>query len=698
MRLRLLACLMLAALLAARCFAWAETDAFIDRILSEASFSGALYRDAAERVDALLATRFISAGALVEADLSGGPRRFVFVPPSGSVYDICVFPADDTAGEVSARLTMGGTLVAEGTGIQSILSERLPAGEPCELELSGTGRVRLEVARHALSRCFDEPLALDAAGDSYAKVIARPGDGHWYSLTPSDGQPLVLACMPSGDGGPALDMLLFDDSGRLLAAGTRTLGGACLLDFRPGAGVGYRLRVCAPEGGTGAYALEVRRASGRVPEAVTLSKAAVQLRGRATRQLAARVSPEGASGVIYWESSDPGVVAVSQDGEITGGTPGTAVVTAYAAGSVQARCRVEVTRVDVTGARLLADDIELRAGDDMALEWNVEPVNATDAGVSFATSPEGVIEVDAQGVLRAVGEGEAVVTLTTSDGGHEARAIVKVAPAARRYRALLVGEQSYAATVAAPRLGSANSVAAMRSMLGELSYGEARFEIVTRLDATRDGVLAAIRDAFAGASGDDVSLFYITCHGEYAGGMTCFRLYDGSVLTAEELRIALDAVPGQIILLVDCCGSGGVIGASGGTGDILRGVREVFSGMAGPGAFSGSRYRVLASASVGQESYRLSFGGDAANLAESDMATAFVRAVCDGAGWSIDRGRRAAMRADVDCDGAVTLDELYAYASRRVMWYLSLNGGDYVQTVQVSPEGDTAPLFMRTGR
>ena len=698
MRKRLLALIVLAALLAARCLAWAEAGLPGAGTSGEAYFSDTLIRDAADRVDVLLSTRFIAAGALVEADLSAGSQRFAFTPPSGSVYDVCVFPVDDGTGEVTARLTSGGEVVAEGSGTLAVLSARLPAGEPCELQLSGTGRVRLEVARHALSRCFDEPLALNTDGDSYAKAIARAGDAHWYSLAPSDGQPLVLACMPSGDGGPALDMLLFDDSGGLMAAGTRTLGGACLLDFKPQAGVDYRVRVCAPEGGTGAYALEVRRGSGRVPEAVTLSKASVQIRGRATRQLVARVNPEGASGVIYWESSDPGVAAVSQDGAVTGGTPGTAVVTAYAAGAVRAQCRVEVSRVDVKGARLLADEIDLRVGDDMALEWNVEPINATDAGVTFSASPEGVVEVDAAGVLRAVGEGEAVVTLTTADGGYEARAAVKVGPAARRYRALLVGEQRYAETVAAPRLGSANSVAAMRSMLGELSYGDARFEIVTRLDATRDGVLAAIRDAFAGATRDDVSLFYITCHGEYAGGMTRFTLYDGSVLTAEELRLALDAVPGQIILLVDCCGSGGVIGTSGGMGDILRGVREVFSGMAGPGAFTGSRYRVLASASVGQDSYRLSFGGDAENPGESGMATAFVRAVCDGAGWSIDRGRRAAMRADVDYDGAVTLDELYAYASRRVMWYLSLNGGDYVQTVQVCPEGDTAPLFERTGR
>ena len=44
------------------------------------------------------------------------------------------------------------------------------------LTLTGAGRAYLELSRKALSRCFDEPKALDAAGDTYAKALVRPGD------------------------------------------------------------------------------------------------------------------------------------------------------------------------------------------------------------------------------------------------------------------------------------------------------------------------------------------------------------------------------------------------------------------------------------------------------------------------------------------------------------------------------------------
>ena len=82
------------------------------------------------------------------------------------------------------------------------------------------------------------------------------------------------------------------------------------------------------------------------------------------------------------------------------------------------------------------------------------------------------------------------------------------------------------------------------------------------------------------------------------------------------------------------------------------------------------------------------------------MATVFARALCDAAGWSIDKNLRSAMRADMDFDRKLTLDELWLYTSKRVMWYLNLasnmsSSGGYVQNVQVYPQNDAAVIFER---
>jgi len=153
-----------------------------------------------------------------------------------------------------------------------------------------------------------------------------------------------------------------------------------------------------------------------------------------------------------------------------------------------------------------------------------------------------------------------------------------------------------------------------------------------------------------------------------------------------------------VLVVIDCCGSGGVIGRASGTGDILKGIDAVFDGTVGPAVMGTSRFRVLASAALEQESYRVSFKGSAG---ETDMSTVFARALCEAGGWSIDRSTRTALRADRNYDGRVTLTELYSYAARRVMWTLNQTGAltgateQYVQSVQLWPEGDGLVVMQR---
>lgn len=630
----------------------------------------------------------LTPGELLAVDLAPGARAFTVTPTTEGRYTLCAFPAEGYQ-SVAAKLTQGDTLIAEGADSVALLTADLLPDTPYTVALTGAGRVCLELSRNALSRCFDAPKALDAAGDTYAKALVRPGDAHWYALTADERRPIILTGLPE-EPGLRLEARLFNPSGRLLAEATTTAGGAFLMDFLPRPGRAYRVRVSASGGGTGLYELNVAPGAGGLPEALLLSDARVTLRGRQTHALEATLIPDGAADALLWESSDDTVVSVTQDGVLTGRRPGTAVVTAYALGALRARCRVEVARVRATGLRLITRDIRMNVGDDVALEWSVLPENASDPRVSFALAPEGVATVDEAGVLRAVGEGTATLTVRAADGGFEAVGSVRVAPARKRYRALLVGEQSYSPDVASARSGSANSVSGMRSMLNELSFRGTRYEISTALDVSRDSLLETVARAFDGATDQDESLFYLTCHGDYTQGMTVFTLYDGSTLTAPELRQALDRVPGNITLLLDCCGSGGVIGAEA---DLLDGITRAFSGVTGPARFASSRYRVLASAMVGQDSYRLSFDSTAQ---ETRMATLFARAVCEGCGWSVDAAARRAMRADINYDNIVTLDELYHYARRRVMWYLSLAHSAQAQTVMVSPEGSARPLFERT--
>ena len=105
---------------------------------------------------------------------------------------------------------------------------------------------------------------------------------------------------------------------------------------------------------------------------------------------------------------------------------------------------------------------------------------------------------------------------------------------------------------------------------------------------------------------------------------------------------------------------------------------------------------MIASAGLDQDSYRIAFN---AEVNAGEMATVFARALCDGAGWDLDRNARGTMGADQNYDGSITLNELYQYMSGRVNWYLenasSLTGQTYRQSVQVYPEGDPFVIFTR---
>lgn len=151
----------------------------------------------------------------------------------------------------------------------------------------------------------------------------------------------------------------------------------------------------------------------------------------------------------------------------------------------------------------------------------------------------------------------------------------------------------------------------------------------------KDQLLAAIAAAFAQADADDVSLIYICTHGLY--DRVTFEpslvISDGvteDVLDAGELRAALDAVPGQKVILLDACNSGAFIG-KGEWDDRMK------------NWFMGEDYVVLTSAGASENSF----------LWHSDRqigGSYFADGLSEGLGTRT---------YDLDGDGTITMQETY---------------------------------------
>lgn len=85
-----------------------------------------------------------------------------------------------------------------------------------------------------------------------------------------------------------------------------------------------------------------------------------------------------------------------------------------------------VATIPVTGVNITEGDQELGVGQTVQLTAVVEPENATNKRVTWNSSNEAVATVSATGLVFAVAEGEAIITVTTEDGNFTASVNITV--------------------------------------------------------------------------------------------------------------------------------------------------------------------------------------------------------------------------------------------------------------------------------
>ena len=144
--------------------------------------------------------------------------------------------------------------------------------------------------------------------------------------------------------------------------------------------------------------------------------------------LSASVSPEAASDrAVAWSSSDRSVATVDKAGTVHGLRPGTATVTATAEGkSGTCAVTVKAKAIGVTEVTLDKTELTLTEGETETLTATVRPDNANNRKVTWSSDKTEVATVDGAGRVTAVKAGEAVVTVTTEDGGRTATCAVTV--------------------------------------------------------------------------------------------------------------------------------------------------------------------------------------------------------------------------------------------------------------------------------
>ena len=163
---------------------------------------------------------------------------------------------------------------------------------------------------------------------------------------------------------------------------------------------------------------------------VRLDKSATTLVEGDTEELMATVMPENATDKgIEWKSSDESVATVSQTGLVTALKEGSSAITVITNdGGFKATCDVTVNKKVIAVTRVVLGNtaLTLVEGEEEKLAVAVTPENATDKSVVWESGNESVATVSQEGLVTAVGEGKATITVKTNDGGFSASCEVTV--------------------------------------------------------------------------------------------------------------------------------------------------------------------------------------------------------------------------------------------------------------------------------
>ena len=149
-----------------------------------------------------------------------------------------------------------------------------------------------------------------------------------------------------------------------------------------------------------------------------------------TAQLTAEVIPSYADNTrVTWKSSDENVVTVDEKGKVTAVGNGTATITVTSVSgnytatvAVTVKIPVEIERITIETEK----EILTKIGESTELKVKIEPENADAQKLIWKSDDEMIAAVDENGKVTAIGNGTAIITVTTEDGKNTASITITV--------------------------------------------------------------------------------------------------------------------------------------------------------------------------------------------------------------------------------------------------------------------------------
>lgn len=149
-----------------------------------------------------------------------------------------------------------------------------------------------------------------------------------------------------------------------------------------------------------------------------------------TAQLSAEVIPSYADNTrVTWKSSDENVATVDEKGKVTAVGNGTATITATSVSgnytatvAVTVKIPVEIEKISIEAEK----ETLTKIGESTELKVKIEPENADAQKLIWKSDNEMIAAVDENGKVTAIGNGTAIITVTTEDGKNTASITITV--------------------------------------------------------------------------------------------------------------------------------------------------------------------------------------------------------------------------------------------------------------------------------
>lgn len=270
---------------------------------------------------------------------------------------------------------------------------------------------------------------------------------------------------------------------------------------------------------------------------------------------------------------------------------------------------------------------------------------------------------------------------------------IRIKYAKRTYRALIVANSDYGNSKL-NLVGPKNDKDLMKKVFENQEIDSNRFEnIVVAENLKKEEFLEKIKESFKGANDNDVSYLYYSGHGNNINGVSYICTVDSAKdkesqikawISVDELRKALDQVPGTKVLIFDSCNAGGFIGkkvdavtyptpsSSRSSREFNESIQRAFSTSLGQdrsiGYLTTNEYKVLTASSEDEYSFE----------DKKEAVGKFTKVLSQVAGIN------GKISGDNDGDGKISLEEAYEYLEDNVV---------YTSHIQAFPRNDKFTLF-----